>query len=59
MKKYQAYTLHGGVLYYGIEVCILNFEDFRVIIFYDCHNIPIASHHGLQKTYMVAKKNYF
>jgi hypothetical protein len=55
-KNPKVYGLYFGqwVLFYDSKVSFHNFEDFRVFIFYDCHNNPIASHLEFQiKTYMV------
>jgi hypothetical protein len=40
----------NGILYFDIKVCIFNFEDFYIIILYDCHHILILGHLGFQKT---------
>ncbi len=60
MKKLKIPGIHlkwWGFISYGIMVCILNFEDFRIRILYDYHNISIVDHLGYQKTYIALKKN--
>jgi hypothetical protein len=44
IQEYMVYILDYNtyLLYYDTSVCIPNFEDFHVWIFYDCLSIPIA-----------------
>lgn len=56
----MAYALDKKVIYYDTSrVCISNFEDFHVLTFYDCHNIPIVVHQGFKKTCMAVNENHF
>ena len=59
IDEFSAYTLDADILYYKSRICDLEVGDYRKIIIYDCHNIPILGHPGFQKTYALVKKNYF
>ena len=47
------------ILYYYGKVCVTKFEEHKLNIINNLHDIPIPCHSGFQKTYMVVKRPYY
>ena len=52
IDKFFAYALDANFLYYKSRISVHEVEDYGKNIIYNCHNIPISSHKGFQKTYV-------
>ena len=57
--KWKKYTIKDGYLLYKGRVCVPDDDDTRRQILFECHDSPSAGHPGIQKTYILLKRQFF
>ena len=59
------YTTCNGLLYYTAvagdtpHVVVSTYNDSRLIILYECHNVPTGGHRGWEKSYLAASRDFY
>jgi hypothetical protein len=49
----------NGTLLYKNRIYVPNFQELRIMILKEMHNVPYARHPGYQKTMAIVKSHYF
>ena len=60
LQKVEDYKLEvDGTLLYKNRVYVANFQELRIMIIKEMHNVPYAGHPGYQKIVAAVKIHYF
>jgi hypothetical protein len=60
LQKVEDYKLEvDGTLLYKNRIYVPNFQELRIMILKEMHNVPYVGHPGYQKTVAAVKSHYF
>jgi hypothetical protein len=60
LQKVEDYKLEAdGTLLYKNRIYVPNFQELRIMILKEMHNVPYVGHPGYQKTVAAVKSHYF
>lgn len=53
------YTLDEGLLYLSGRLCVPDYKNVRTKLLHELHDVPLAGHLGMDKTYRSARRLFF